>query len=249
MEERIAEVRRAHEEGREHELHGSKRSEHVGDFVFGGIDGVVTTFAVVAGVAGAQLAASVVLVLGIANLLADGFAMGIGNYLSLRSERERYAKERERELWEINHVPDLEKKEVEDIYRAKGLSGRALEEIVDAITSDKTLWLETMMREELGLAENTRSPLRGGLVTYISFIIIGAVPLLSFVAAALFNGIDQYTFSLSIGLTGMALFSIGALKTVLVERSVLRSGLETLGMGSLAAGVAYVVGYLLRGLL
>lgn len=241
-------VRRLHEEGREHELHGSVHGEHVGDFVFGGIDGVVTTFAVVAGVAGASLSPAVVLVLGLANLLADGFAMGVGNYLSIRSEHERYDRERKRELWEIENVPEHEREEIRKLYADKGLRGHALDQVVAAITADKTLWLDTMMREELGLSQETRSPVKGGLVTYAAFIVIGFVPLLSFVGAIFMPSLDENTFGISVGLTALALFVIGALKTLIVERPFWRSGLETLLMGGLAATVAYAVGYLLRGL-
>lgn len=244
------EAARAHEQGNsEAIIHGTSRhSEHVGDFVFGGIDGVVTTFAVVAGVAGADLSATVVLVLGLANLLADGFAMGVGNFLSIRSEHERYAREREREAWEIEHVPDHEKQEIRDIYAAKGFSGAALEHAVATITSDKERWLNSMLQEELGLARDTRSPFKGGFVTYLAFIIIGFIPLLSFAAALFMPAVRPHTFALSVGLTAVALFIIGALKTLVVARPFWRSGLETLFMGGLAATVAYIVGYLLKDL-
>lgn len=220
--------------------------EHVGDFVFGGIDGVVTTFAVVAGVAGADLSASIVLVLGLSNLLADGFAMAVGNFLSIRSEHERYARERTQELYEIEHMPEHERKEVEDIYRAKGFSGDTLTHIVETITADKDRWLNTMLQDELGLARDNRSPIKGGLITYGAFIIIGFIPLLSFVAAIFLNPLRPYTFTISVVLTAVALFTIGALKTLVVDRPFWRSGMETLFMGGLAAIVAYVVGYLLK---
>ena len=243
-----AEAARAHEEGRKAELHGSAHGEYVGDFVFGGIDGVVTTFAVVASVAGANLAPTIVLVLGFASLLADGFAMAVGNFLSIRSEKERYNKERAAESWEIDNIPDHERQEIEEIYRAKGLSGDTLQEVVKAITNDRELWLDTMMREELGLSLETRSPLIGGFTTYVAFLALGFVPLLSFVVALFTPALGENTFLFSVILTGIGLFIIGALKTLVIERSLLRSGLETLLMGGLAALVAYFVGYLLRGL-
>jgi VIT1/CCC1 family predicted Fe2+/Mn2+ transporter len=168
-------------------------NRHVGDFVFGGIDGVVTTFAVVAGVVGANLNPAVVLILGLANLLADGFAMGVGNYLSIRAEHEQAAQHDSRQ-------------------------------------------------------RVARSASRGGVVTFLAFITLGSVPLLSFVAAALFGRLAPYTFLMSIIFTASALFLIGALKTLIIQRSVWRSGLETLAMGGLAALVAYIVGYLLRNL-
>jgi len=245
----VEDVAKAHEDGTEQDLvHGNIGSEYVGDFVFGGIDGVVTTFAVVAGSAGADLSAAVVLILGLANLLADGFAMGVGNFLSIRSEHERYRHEREQEEWEIENVPEHEIKEIEDIYRAKGFEGQALTDAVRIITSDKDRWLDTMMREELNLSDDPRSPGKGGLTTYLAFIIIGFIPLLSFVVALKSPVFAANTFSISVGLTILALFIIGALKTIVVGRSWLRAGMETLVMGGMAAVVAYVVGYLLRGL-
>ncbi|MEX2054731.1 MAG: VIT1/CCC1 transporter family protein [Candidatus Andersenbacteria bacterium] len=243
------EARQAHQEGSDERLiHGSAHGEHVGDFVFGGIDGVVTTFAVVAGVAGADLSAAIVLVLGLANLLADGFAMGIGNFLSIRSERERYERERARETWEVEHIPEEERKEITAIYAAKGFSGELLHQVVTTITADKERWVDTMLQEEHGLARETRSPLKGGAVTYFAFIIIGFIPLLTFVVALFADALKPYTFPVSVALTAIALFAIGALKTLVVARPFWRSGLETLLMGGLAALVAYVVGYLLRGI-
>lgn len=244
----VEELQAAHASGDTEHLHSTEASQHVGDFVFGGIDGVVTTFAVVAGVAGADLSAAVVLILGIANLLADGFAMGVGNYLSIKSEHERYQHELEEERHEIEVVPEHEKKEIEDIYREKGFEGEALRLAVETITADKERWLQTMMQEELGLSKDTRSPVKGGFVTYVAFITIGLVPLLSFVVALFWKGIGEYTFPLSILLTAMAMFGIGALKTVVVSRSWWKSGFETFFMGGAAAVVAYIVGFLLRGI-
>lgn len=237
----------AHRKGEgERMIHGSAHGEHVGDFIFGGIDGVVTTFAVVAGVAGADLSAAVVLVLGLANLLADGFAMGIGNFLSIRSEHERYERERVREEWEVDNIPEAERAEIREIFAAKGFSGEALDHTVEVITADKNRWVTTMLQEEHGLSGESRSAFKGGLVTYLAFIIIGFIPLLSFVVVLFEPGIRSYAFPLSVFLTAIALFIIGALKTLVVARPLIRSGLETLFMGGLAAMVAYLVGYLLK---
>lgn len=229
-------------------VHGKLSGEYVGDFVYGAIDGTVTTFAVVAGVAGADLAASIVLVLGLANLLADGFAMAVGNFLSIRSEKERYERVKLEETYEIEKIPEHEREEIRKIYKAKGLTGTVLDRVVEAITSDKERWLREMLFEEHGLTPDFKSPFTGGLVTYVAFILIGFVPLLSFAAVIFIPNLDAYTFFVSVVLTAIALFTIGALKTLVVRGSVLRAGLETLGMGGLAAIVAYVVGYLLRGL-
>ncbi len=240
----VEEARAAHEqEDSERIIHGSGHGVHVGDFVFGGIDGSVTTFAVVAG---ADLSATVVLVLGIANLLADGFAMGVGNFLSIRSEHERYERERKREEWEIEHIPEMETREIRDIFAAKGFSGEQLDHIVETITSDKEQWVKTMLQEEHGLSGDDRSAFKGGLVTFLAFVTLGFVPLLSFVLVLFAPDLRPHAFLLSVILTGISLFSIGALKTFVVARPLVRSGLETLAMGGLAAAVAYGVGFLLK---
>src|SRR5829696_1306506 len=99
------------------EWHSGVGSRYIGDFVYGGLDGIITTFAVVSGVVGANLNAGIILVLGLANLFADGFSMATGAYLSAKSERESYNRERERERWEIEHVPEGEKAELRALYR------------------------------------------------------------------------------------------------------------------------------------
>lgn len=248
--ESVDKARYAHQSGIDSKIvHGVVGEKYVGDFVFGGIDGVVTTFAVVAGVAGAQLSVAVVLILGLANLLADGFAMGIGNFLSIKSKHESYQTARRHETWEVDFLPGIAKEEIETIYQAKGFKGEALKHMVDKITDNKKLWVETILREELGLGDNLRSPVTGGLVTLVAFIIIGFIPLLSFVVTFNITSLASYTFPISLGLTLFALFFTGAAKTLVVHRSWWKSGLETLIMGGLAATMAYVVGYLLKGLI
>ena len=119
--------------GHEDRIHGSKYplinrfQEYLGEFVYGGIDGSVTTFAVVAGAAGATLDSAVVIILGFANLIADGFAMSVGSYLSTKSEKDNYKKHENIEYWEVEHLPEKEKEEIRDIYRAKGFEGEILE--------------------------------------------------------------------------------------------------------------------------
>lgn len=245
----IDELRLHHSNGDAVEtLHTDAGQQYVGDFVYGAIDGVVTTFAIVAGIAGADLSANVVLILGIANLLADGFAMGVGNYLSIKSEHERYKHEWEEEMYEIETIPEHERKEIETIYRNKGLQETVLQSVVHAITADKEQWVREMLHEEHGLSAETRSPFIGGFTTYTSFVIIGTVPLVSFAAALFVPDLAPRAFLLSNILTGFALFGIGVLKTFIVARPVMRAGLETLLMGSLAAGVAYGVGFILKGI-
>ncbi len=106
------------------EAHGGAGSRYLGDLVYGGLDGIITTFAVVSGVAGAQLGANVVLILGLANLFADGFSMATGAYLSSKSEQEYYEREWQREAWEVEHFPDGERAEMIESYRGQVIPKR-----------------------------------------------------------------------------------------------------------------------------
>ena len=123
--------------------------EYIAEFVYGAIDGSVTTFAVVAGSEGAHFDLGVVLILGIANLLADGFSMSVGSYLSAKSEKEQYEKHKRIEYWEVDNLPEIEKEEIREIYQAKGFEGEILEKIVEVITANKDRWVDIMMKEEL----------------------------------------------------------------------------------------------------
>ena len=156
-----------------HQRKGSfeKLQTHLSEFVYGGIDGSVTTFAVVAGSAGANLDSSVIIILGFANLIADGFAMSVGSYLSAKTEKENFIRNQKKEYWEVENLPDAERQEIREIYAAKGFEGDLLDQVVDTITADKDRWVDVMMKEELEMSREARSPFQIGLVTFISFTI------------------------------------------------------------------------------
>lgn len=237
----------------ENKWHGSKYplvnrfQNYLGEFVYGGIDGSVTTFAVVAGSAGAALDSRVVIILGFANLLADGFAMGVGSYLSTKSEQENYDKHQRIEYWEVDNLPEKERQEIREIYAAKGFEGQLLEDIVDTITADKDRWVDVMMKEELDMTRETKSPLAMGGVTYFSFILLGIIPLMTYVLDYTID-FQGDLFLLSSLFTGLAFVAIGYLKALVNQTKVLRSILETLFLGGAAATVAYYVGHVLEGL-
>ncbi|MBD8488205.1 VIT1/CCC1 transporter family protein [Echinicola sp. CAU 1574] len=226
----------------------SKLEKYLGEFVYGGIDGCVTTFAVVAGSVGAGLDSAIIIILGFANLLADGFSMSVGAYLSSKSERDNYSKHRKREYWEIKHMPEDEKEEIRVIYQEKGFDGELLDQVVETITSDRDRWVDVMMKDELGMMKDHKSPLIIGFVTYISFISIGLIPLLFYVWDY-FQPIEQDLFLLTSLLTGLGFIIIGLLKTYVNETKMWKGALETLFLGAIAAVVAYYVGDILEQLL
>jgi len=227
-------------------LRASPSHSYLRDLVYGAVDGTVTTFAVVSGVAGANLPERVVLVLGLANVLGDGFSMAVGNFLATRAEGQLVQRARRTEERHIAAVPAGEREEVRQIYAAKGFCGEDLERAVDLITSDRGRWLETMLREELGLASAGPSPGRAALATFAAFIVAGIVPLVAF-AYDLAGGLPHINpFPWSVSMAAAVFFAIGALKARFVEQRWYRGGVEVLGVGGGAALLAYGVGVLLR---
>ena len=218
---------------------------YLGEFVYGGIDGCVTTFAVVAGAAGANLSSAVVLILGFANLLADGLSMSVGAYLASKSEIDNFKKHQNQEYWEVDNTPEDEREEIREIYAAKGFSGPLLEQVVDVITSDRDRWVDVMMKEELSMMKEGRSPKMIGLVTFVSFIIIGFMPLLFYVWDYV-NTLPMNLFLATSILTGLTFLFIGFCKSYVTETSHWKSMAETLFWGGVAAAVAYGVGDLLE---
>ncbi|MDX1569327.1 MAG: VIT1/CCC1 transporter family protein [Xanthomonadales bacterium] len=229
-------------------LEASSRESYLKDFIYGAIDGAVTTFAVVAGVVGAALDNIIIVILGVANLVADGFSMAISNYLGSRAEAEQRDKARRSETRHIEKYPEGEKEEIRQIFARKGFSGEDLERVVDVITSDQDLWLETMLHEEFGIPRHGPVPWKAGVATFMAFVVIGSVPLLAYIMQALLPGLTIRPFFISCVLTGAAFFLVGAWKAKVVEQAWWRGGLETLLVGGSAAVLAYIAGHLLRGL-
>jgi VIT1/CCC1 family predicted Fe2+/Mn2+ transporter len=222
-----------------------KLQEYLREFVYGGIDGAVTTFAVVAGGFGANLDPGILIILGFANLLADGFSMSVGAYLSAKSERDNYDKHEKIEYWEIENLPEIEREEIADIYREKGFNGELLTKIVDHICSDKDLWVAEMMKDELGMMRDSKSPFKIGLATLISFILVGFIPLMVYLYD-FFIPTELNIFAWTSVLTALAFIIVGWLKGIVNQTSKLRSISETLGLGLLAAVVAFYVGDILE---
>lgn len=208
------------------------------DMIYGGIDGAVTTFAIVAGVAGAGLPAGVILALGLANLLADGFSMAAGNYSGTKAERDDSRRLAQVERRHLAVDPAGERREIREILRRKGLTGDVLEAATDQICADREAAVALMLTDEYGLAPVEPHPMRAALATFGAFVVAGSVPLAPFVLGA----VDA--FGWAAGMTIGVFFAIGAAKSLWSETPWWRSGLETLAIGGVAAGVAFAVGSL-----
>jgi VIT1/CCC1 family predicted Fe2+/Mn2+ transporter len=225
-------------------LKAATEHSYLGDMVLGGVDGTVTTFAVVAGVAGAGLPAHVALILGGANLLADGFSMAVGNYLGTQADSHLVDRVRQSEERHIQAIPDGEREEIRQIFAAKGFEGEVLEHIVEVITQDQKRWVDTMVTEEFGLRLQNPSPIRAALATFTAFVVAGMVPLLPFVLPV--SASPNSTFGCSALATGLTFFLIGLAKGRVVKRPAIWSGFQTLAIGGIAAVLAYLVGALLQ---
>lgn len=223
-------------------LEKGARQNYLRDFVYGGIDGAVTTFAVVAGTVGANLSTRIILILGAANLIADGFSMAAANFLGTRAERDDYRRIAEMETKHIDLTPDGEREEIRQIYAAKGFNGESLDSIVNIVTADRDLWIRTMLTEEYGLPREVRSEWLAGLSTFAAFVLCGTMPLLPFVIG------PPDSFSTSAVLTGLVFFLIGSIKSRWSTITWWHSGLTTFAVGAIAASLAFMVGMLLRSL-
>ena len=232
----------------ERRLRAPLSHSYLRDFIYGAIDGAVTTFAVVCGVQGAGLSAGVVVILGAANLIADGFSMAASNFLGTRAEQQLRERARRREETHIETIPEGEREEIRQIFANKGFAGDDLDRAVNIITSDLTRWVDTMLQDELGFPLHGPSPWRAAASTFVAFVVIGVIPLLAFIADLVTPGGFPAAFPVSVVLTGMAFFVVGALKSRVVGDRWLASGLETFSIGGLAAVLAYAIGLLLRGL-
>ncbi|EAR83462.1 integral membrane protein (macronuclear) [Tetrahymena thermophila SB210] len=215
--------------------------------VYGGLDGTITTYSVVMGVAGANLATIVVVALGVANLIGDGICMALGDYLSTKSEIEFQRKERAREEWEVENNPDEEKNEMVELYEQKGITREDARSVVEIISKNKQAWVDIMMIEELGLLPEEEDPVKNAIVTFIAFVLFGLIPLIPFIIIEIASIKASNTlFYVSTAMTATFLFILGFTKSMFTYSKWWKSGLETLLIGVVAAGSSYLIGLAFR---
>jgi vacuolar iron transporter family protein len=227
----------------------AKFAEYFKEVIYGGIDGIVTTFAVVAGFAGAalssdvtmQLSFTVVLLFGLANLFADAASMGLGNFLSVRSEKDLYHVKRAQELAEMNANPELEVRETVDILVAKGFSATDAQTLASIYKGNEDYWLDFMMNHEHELSDpRGENEVYTGFATFLSFMVFGSIPLIPFMLAT--SGDPATTFMYSSVGTLFALVVLGLLKWRVIGSKLGASLFEVVAVGGTAAVLAYYVG-------
>jgi VIT1/CCC1 family predicted Fe2+/Mn2+ transporter len=221
----------------------------VPDFVYGGIDGAVTTFAIVAGVEGASLSVPIVLILGFANLLADGFSMAIGKFLSDKASMEEYERIKTIEFRHLKEKTDHERNEVREIFQNYGFKGENLEKATSTITSNPAAWVDIMMSHEFHMSQEHIHPVKGGIMTFAAFVLVGIIPLIGYIFQPFLNLNQQYIFLATCVATLSALFIVGVIKAHISVRHWFVSGMETALIGGFAASISYGVGYFLNGLI
>ncbi|MFC7339269.1 VIT1/CCC1 transporter family protein [Haloferula chungangensis] len=229
-----------------HRLSSGVSQDYLKDSVYGAIDGAVTTFAVVSSVAGAGLGSGIVIIMGLANLLADGFSMASGNFLGTRAENQAADKAKREEELEIDLHPEGEREEIRQIFARKGFEGETLDKVVEVITADKARWVKIMLQEEHGIGPDRPRALRAAFATFIAFLVIGAIPLVAYFINLLKPGLIANPFPVACVLTAISFAIIGSLKARVVGQNQIKGILETLSVGALASGLAYGIGFLLR---
>jgi VIT1/CCC1 family predicted Fe2+/Mn2+ transporter len=219
-----------------------KRASGLSDFILGAQDGLVNVLGVVLGIAAATQDARIVLVAGLATTFAESISMGAVAYTTTLADADLYQSEREREYRHIKETPNLETKEVRDIYASRGFKGKMLDRIVDTITANQDVWVAVMMAEEHHLAPvNRKTAFRAAFIVGLSAICGSLVPLLPF----LFLSVSTSMW-LSVLVTALVLFAIGVYKARVTVGKPMKSGFEMAVIGTVSALAGYLVGVVLK---
>jgi VIT1/CCC1 family predicted Fe2+/Mn2+ transporter len=207
------------------------------EFILGGQDGLVNVLGVILGIAIATNDARLVIIAGLAATFAESFSMAAVAYTSAKAEEDYYYSQERKELWEIDNIPEAEKKEIYDIFYKKGFRNGLLNKIVNYVTKDKKRWLDIMMKDELGLSKTFIHPLKSGIVVGLASLIGSLIPLISFF---LFPVSKAILYSLII--SSIALFLTGAAEAKINVGNWVKKGLQLMVIGMAAAGIGFLVG-------
>jgi DNA damage-binding protein 1 len=231
-----------------HDEDHSKVGGQLKTIIFGGLDGILTSFAIVSSCAGSGLTSRVVLLLGACNILADAMAMGVGEYLSTKSSDEFARRERAREDWELRNHPEGEVEEMVEIYVQRGMSAEDARTVITTMAKYHDFFVDVMMVEELGLfvpeANASLEAAKDGLLMFAAFVVFGTAPLFGYLLTPLVitQPTEHQLFLAACAVTAVTLFALGAAKSRFVQQSAWRLGVETLALGALCASVAYFCG-------
>ena len=225
------------------EPHSGGAADFIKSIVFGGLDGIMTTFAIIAAAAGSRTHFTTILIFGFSNVVADGFAMGFGEFVSGNAEIDYILSERRREEWEIENSKDLEIEEMVELYQAKGLSESDARTMVQILAKDDKIFADFMMVDELGLtaeAPDSDEPIKQGLVMFLSFVLFGSVPLLAYMFAWRGRGVDG-VFCAACAMTAAALLSLGAIKGYLSGVNIFRAAAFMLVTGIISGLMSFLI--------
>ena len=216
-------------------------SETVRDIVIGMSDGLTVPFALAAGLSGAVSSTNIIVTAGLAEVAAGAIAMGLGGYLAAQTDREHYINERKRELREVREIPHQEEAEVAEIFEEYGLGDKQIAIIIDRLREDPHKWVDFMMRFELGLeAPNPDRAIASALTISLSYIIGGLVPLIPYI----FINNSVIALQVSAVVTSIALFGFGYIKGTFTGSKPLKSAVQTLLIGGVAATAAFGIAHM-----
>ena len=241
------------------ESHNMYGGDYIKSFVFGGLDGIITTFAIVAAVAGTggKLGHEVVILMGLANLVADAISMGFGDFLSEKAELDFIKHERAREEWELENFPEGEIREMIELYEGKGFSHNDAALIIQTMAKNKDFFIDHMCVQELGVMPPSEddeglAPAKKGLVTFLAFMLFGSVPVIVYAALGGFDwgeGREYMTFVIACVATEIVLFALGYAKQAFMADNCwakVKSGGFMMLNGTLAAGASFLIGYVVE---
>jgi VIT1/CCC1 family predicted Fe2+/Mn2+ transporter len=218
-------------------------SATVRDVVIGMSDGLTVPFALAAGLSGTVAQTGIIVIAGLAEIVAGSIAMGLGGYLAARTDRDHYESERQREYRETVDLPDKEKEEVADVFRGYGMSEEHIGPVVAAISADRKHWVDFMMKFELGFEEPDPKRARNSAATIAaSYIAGGLVPLAPYM---LIPDLRR-ALEISVVVTLIALFVFGYFKGRMTGISPFRGGLQTVVIGGLASAAAFGLARLIK---